>query len=121
MTYEEYATLRNNHDLTDYQVAKMTGVPRSCLSQWKTGKHVLSERHVERIEKLFSETPESNPVFPKLINAMPITSYQVDLGGGSYVSLDEQQYDELHTAVIAFVNSWVNQRIFENKGQKEKR
>lgn len=37
--YSFYAELRDKKGLSDYAVAKETGVGRSTLSDWKTGKH----------------------------------------------------------------------------------
>ena len=37
--YSVYAELRDKKGLSDYAVAKETGVGRSTLSDWKTGKH----------------------------------------------------------------------------------
>lgn len=36
--YEEYARLRDLKGYIDNDVAKATGIHRSTLSQWKTGK-----------------------------------------------------------------------------------
>lgn len=36
--YEKYAKKRDELGLTDYRVAKMTGLSRSVFSDWKRGK-----------------------------------------------------------------------------------
>lgn len=35
--YEEYAKLRDERGLSDYQVCKDTGIAKSTLSEWKAG------------------------------------------------------------------------------------
>lgn len=37
--YEIYERLREARGLSDYAVAAQTGIARSILSEWKTGKH----------------------------------------------------------------------------------
>lgn len=37
--YEIYERLRDARGLSDYAVAAKTGVARSILSEWKTGRH----------------------------------------------------------------------------------
>ncbi|MBP5474903.1 MAG: helix-turn-helix transcriptional regulator [Methanomicrobium sp.] len=44
--YQNYLKLRDERKLTDYAVAKNTGVPRSTFSDWKTG------RCTPKVEKL---------------------------------------------------------------------
>lgn len=44
--YQTYARLRDERNLTDYAVAKKTGVPRSTFTDWKHG------RCAPKVEKL---------------------------------------------------------------------
>lgn len=37
--YEKYATLRDKKGVTDYFVAKSTGIPKSTFSEWKSKKY----------------------------------------------------------------------------------
>lgn len=36
--YEKYASLRDKKGLTDYRVAKDTGITKSTFTDWKTGR-----------------------------------------------------------------------------------
>lgn len=36
--YTKYVELRDKNGLTDYKVSEKTGIPRSTLSDWKSGK-----------------------------------------------------------------------------------
>ncbi len=47
--YEKYAAMRNAKGVTDYEVSKQTGIPRSTFSEWKSGK---SEPKLGKIVKL---------------------------------------------------------------------
>ena len=47
--YAEYAKIRDQKGLSDYAVAKMSGVGRSTLSEWKKGMHVPSTKNLQRI------------------------------------------------------------------------
>lgn len=37
--YEKYAALRDERGLTDYEVAKQTGLTTATLSNWKAGRY----------------------------------------------------------------------------------
>ncbi|MBO5069907.1 MAG: helix-turn-helix transcriptional regulator [Roseburia sp.] len=37
--YQKYADLRNNAGVTDYEVAKQTGVSTATLTNWKYGRY----------------------------------------------------------------------------------
>ena len=47
--YEKYVDLRDERHLTDYQVAKETGIPQSTFSDWKSGR---SKPKVEKLIKI---------------------------------------------------------------------
>lgn len=36
--YERYVELRNQKGVSDYRVAKDTGIPKSTFSDWKSGR-----------------------------------------------------------------------------------
>lgn len=36
--YEEYVAIRDEKGMTDYEVSKISGVPRSTFTDWKTGR-----------------------------------------------------------------------------------
>ena len=52
--YEKYSKIRDELGLTDYQVAKITGISRSMFSDWKRGK---SKTKVDKL-KLISKVLE---------------------------------------------------------------
>lgn len=47
--YSIYEELRNQLGLSDYAFAKQSGVSRSVLSDWKTGKHTPSFENMRKI------------------------------------------------------------------------
>ena len=49
MTYERYAKFRDEADMTDYAVAKSTGITASTLSDWKSGRY---EPKVDKLIKI---------------------------------------------------------------------
>lgn len=51
--YSIYADLRDRYGLSDYAVAKGTGVGRSTLSDWKTGKHIPNRENMKKIADFF--------------------------------------------------------------------
>ena len=51
--YSIYAELRDRYGLSDYAVAKETGVGRSTLSDWKTGKHIPNRENMKKIADFF--------------------------------------------------------------------
>lgn len=55
--YEYYAKLRDSKGLTDYAVSKLSGVGRSTLSDWKTGKHTPNFENIAKIAKVLEVEP----------------------------------------------------------------
>lgn len=47
--YERYVKLRNELNLKDSEVAKMSGVGQSTFSDWKSGRSVPKREKLERI------------------------------------------------------------------------
>ena len=47
--YEKYAKLRDSRNLTDYRVAKDTGICASTFSDWKSGR---SKPKAEKLKTL---------------------------------------------------------------------
>lgn len=58
VSYEKYAEIRDEHGMTDYAVAKETGIPASTLSDWKRGVYVPKLDKIAKICKLFFITIE---------------------------------------------------------------
>lgn len=54
--YEVYASLRDARNLTDYQVAKETGIPRSTFSEWKKGSYVPKAEKIQKLADFFGVT-----------------------------------------------------------------
>ena len=54
--YDTYARLRDDRGLTDYSVAKETGISTVTLSAWKAGKYTPKVDKLVRIAKLFGVT-----------------------------------------------------------------
>lgn len=49
--YEKYAKRRDELGLTDYRVSKDTGVPYSCISDWKKGRCTPKIDKIKKIAK----------------------------------------------------------------------
>lgn len=54
--YKIYAKLRNERGMTDYSVAKETGISTATLSAWKNGKYTPKVDKLMLIAKLFNVT-----------------------------------------------------------------
>ena len=51
--YEKYAKLRDERHLTDYRVAKETGISTATLTQWKQGRSTPKVDKMLKIANLF--------------------------------------------------------------------
>ena len=51
--YEKYAKRRDELGLTDYRVSKDTGVPYSCISDWKKGRSKPKFDKLVKLAKYF--------------------------------------------------------------------
>lgn len=51
--YEKYAQLRDERGLTDYAVAKETGIATATLSCWKNGEYKPKAEKLLAIAKFF--------------------------------------------------------------------
>ena len=49
MSYTRYAEIRDERGVTDYQVAKETGIPKSTFSDWKNNR---SKPKVDKLQKI---------------------------------------------------------------------
>ena len=56
--YEKYEKLRDAKGMSDYQVAAKSGVSRSTLSEWKTGKHTPNLENIKKIAAFFKVSIE---------------------------------------------------------------
>lgn len=54
--YEIYARLRDAKGVTDYEVAKATGIAPSVISEWKKGKYNLKVDKLVKIAAYFGVT-----------------------------------------------------------------
>lgn len=52
--YKIYETLRNERGLTDFQVAKKTGISTATLSHWKAGFYTPKFEKISKIAALFN-------------------------------------------------------------------
>lgn len=65
--YERYAELRNQKGVSDYRVAKDTGIPKSTFSDWKSGRSkpkiaklkILAGYFDVAVDELISATDET--------------------------------------------------------------
>ena len=51
--YKIYESLRDERKMTDYQVAKKTGISSVTLSHWKSGKYEPKFDKISKIAELF--------------------------------------------------------------------
>ena len=51
--YERYVELRNQKGVSDYRVAKDTGIPKSTFSDWKSGKSMPKTDKLIKIANYF--------------------------------------------------------------------
>lgn len=56
--YTKYATLRDKKGVTDYEVAKNTGVSTASLSNWKAGRYSPKTDKLKKIADYFGVTIE---------------------------------------------------------------
>ena len=54
--YHIYEKLRDARGVTDYRVAKDTGLSSSTLADWKTGRHAPSLETLRKLAKYFGVT-----------------------------------------------------------------
>lgn len=57
-TYQRYAGLRDKRGMSDYKVAKETGIGASTISDWKNGLSVPKADKLVQIARLLSVTVE---------------------------------------------------------------
>ena len=65
--YERYVELRNQKGVSDYRVAKDTGIPKSTFSDWKSGRSkpkiaklkILAGYFGVAVDELISATDET--------------------------------------------------------------
>ena len=51
--YQKYVALREKAGVTDYEVAKNTGVSTATLSNWKAGKYTPKINKLQKIANYF--------------------------------------------------------------------
>ena len=56
--YEIYLKLKEKYHVTDYQVSKDTGIPRSTFSEWKNGKYIPKRDKLQKIADYFNVSIE---------------------------------------------------------------
>lgn len=53
MNYKKYVLLRDKNEVTDYQVAKDTGITRSTFTDWKSGRSNPKINKIKRLADYF--------------------------------------------------------------------
>ena len=51
--YQRYVMLRDKKGVTDYQVAKETGITKSTFTDWKNGRSTPKFEKITKIAKYF--------------------------------------------------------------------
>ncbi|MTK05582.1 MAG: helix-turn-helix transcriptional regulator [Hungatella sp.] len=57
--YQKYAELRDKANVTDYEVAKQTGVSTSTLTNWKYGRYKPKMNKLMALAKYFDVSLET--------------------------------------------------------------
>lgn len=57
--YKKYVELRDNKGVTDYAVAKETGISKSTFTDWKTGRSKPKIDKLKKIADYFGVSVES--------------------------------------------------------------
>lgn len=122
MTYEEYCSLRDCYNLTDYAVAGLAKVSRSTISQWKNGKTTPTKSTIERLDRFFKNYQTGEPEiyledgelhqrsFGQVISPS-VCSYFIKLLDGTTISLSAEEFDSLQKAVDAFTYAWIKSNV----------
>lgn len=53
MNYKKYVLLRDKNEVTDYQVAKDTGITKSTFTDWKSGRSNPKINKIKRLADYF--------------------------------------------------------------------
>lgn len=56
-SYDRYAAIRDGQGLTDYKVAKGTGIGSATFSNWKNGKYTPKQDKIEKIAEFLKVNP----------------------------------------------------------------
>lgn len=54
--YEKYCLLRDKKGVTDYKVAKSTGISTATLANWKAGRYTPKMDKIKKIADYFEVT-----------------------------------------------------------------
>lgn len=52
-TYQKYVALRDKKGLTDYAIAKATGLSKAMFSNWKAGRYIPKIDKLQKIAGFF--------------------------------------------------------------------
>lgn len=52
--YTKYAELRDERGISDYEVSKLTGIPKSTFSDWKSGRSCPKADKLLALAELFN-------------------------------------------------------------------
>lgn len=124
MTYEEFRTKCDELELTNYQVAEMSGVSKATLSQWKNGNTKPSSKTIKRLEFFIENYDPKGPDFRvvekdikergRIMNEthiyaknLWIDSLTVMLNNGKPVLLTDKQVYELRKNMEIYANAWL--------------
>lgn len=51
--YRKYVEIRNLHGLRDFDVSRVTGIPKSTFTDWKSGRSKPKVKKLKQIANLF--------------------------------------------------------------------
>ena len=117
--YENYSKIRDARGYSDGKVAEIAGVSRAVFTRWKNGISSPSNATRFKICKALGIPPTMQFTGKKdgefvldgvtlddLINANP-KMFGIKLPNGETVTIEQEQYNELHKAVEAYIVAWL--------------
>ena len=123
--YENYAKLRDQSGMSDYEVAKEIGVSRSVFSDWKSGRHTPSKKNRFKISQALG-LPPTDYFFSAngadyLVETVPYTkppialssrtsNYTIQLADGRSCQLSPEDYQKLQEDIDIYIESWLRSK-----------
>ena len=90
-SYDKYAAIRDEKGLTDYRVAKETGIGTATFSNWKNGKYTPKTDKIELIAEFLGVSPEEISEPKRKKNIIRVYHAQSASDGGTKAPRDMVQ------------------------------
>lgn len=73
--FEKMDYVKTHADLDDQKIANILGVSHTLVSFWKSGKRNITEKHKEKIDRLYKKVKYGNFSWGKVIGAGGILAF----------------------------------------------